>query len=226
MPRQLPAVTFEPGDKLTPPDGNVQCLIALTEGWAARTVAAAPGETRISGLFLKGELCDPLWLAGQAREPVIALTRVRGIAAPLDDVNLLMARKRLMQRKIFADIAQRSLSSAKWIASLGRLSAMQRVAYVLCDLASRLGHRPGRRALRFRVPLNDAHLADIAGVTVGHLRRAVTELRACDLATLARQTIQINDLGRLERVSQFRATQPGAEHRTAPNWPSELMTEL
>ena len=83
MPRHLQVVTFKPGESLTPPDGNVQCLIALTEGWAARTVAASASQTRTSGLFVKGELCDPLWLAGHAQEPVIALTQVRGLAAPL-----------------------------------------------------------------------------------------------------------------------------------------------
>lgn len=220
MVTHMQAVTFEPGEELTPPDGHARWLVALTDGWAARVLTGADGRTRISGVFLKGELCDPLWLTGSAEESVIALTRVQGVLVLMDDVSRLLGQKSALRRKIFTEIARRSVASARWLCNFNHLSAMQRVGYVLCDLADRLGHRATRHPLRLRIPLEEVRLADMAGVTVSHLRRVVAELRASDLANLTRCTLRIADLGRLQRVSRYLPVR-----QVALDWPRELTSE-
>jgi CRP-like cAMP-binding protein len=60
---------------------------------------------------------------------------------------------------------------------LGRLSARERLAHLLCELAVRLGHVASEGPVTFAMPLTQEHIADVLGLTPVHINRMVQEAR-------------------------------------------------
>lgn len=156
---------------------SLEVIFRIEEGCACRYRTLSGGRRQITALFLPGEWCEPQWLlGGRGASPVVALTPVRVREQPLSGFAdpahrgefraMLAATLRMLDRQ------------AEWIVALGRKSATERLCALLCDLHDRLRQAGRVCDNRFALPLTQADIADVAGLTPVHVNRVLRELRS------------------------------------------------
>jgi CRP/FNR family transcriptional regulator len=98
------------------------------------------------------------------------------------------------------DLLQRTLAELdrlrKWLQVLGRMTAAERVAVFLIEMASRLGQETGGEAasIRFTLPVGRQDIANLLGLTIETVSRQLTILRHRQIiGTPDRRSIVIHD---------------------------------
>jgi CRP-like cAMP-binding protein len=91
----------------------------------------------------------------------------------------------------------------EWVANLGSRDALQRLAHLFCELASRLEVVDLVEDERFCLPLRQVDLADACGLSTVHINRTVQELRRRHLLRWESQTVEIIDRDALEELAEF-----------------------
>jgi CRP-like cAMP-binding protein len=91
---------------------------------------------------------------------------------------------------------------SKWALMLGRQSARERLAHLLCELSVRL-NAEADNASSFPFPLTQEQMADALGITPIHVNRTVRHLRMDGLIETTRRTLAIPDVARLRQVGGF-----------------------
>jgi CRP/FNR family transcriptional regulator len=87
--------------------------------------------------------------------------------------------------------------------SVGRRSAIERVAYLLMHLYQRamdLGLVEGQA---FLFPLNQQHLADTLGLSLVHTNKTLRKLYDLKLVTWKARTLTVRNAGELARIARF-----------------------
>jgi CRP-like cAMP-binding protein len=94
-----------------------------------------------------------------------------------------------------------------WLFNLGQMTALERLAHLLCELAYRLGelgllYRTGA----FRLPVSQEAMGAVIGVTRVQAGRALQRLRSDGLIDLHGGVVLVLDLARLAELAQFDPT--------------------
>ncbi|RED12224.1 Crp/Fnr family transcriptional regulator [Pontivivens insulae] len=98
----------------------------------------------------------------------------------------------------------RELDEARdWMMTLGRKTAIEKVASFLLLIAAHLDpEREEAAAVTFDIPLTRADMADFLGLTIETVSRQMTRLRKLDLITIKQnRTITIPDVDRLAEIA-------------------------
>jgi CRP-like cAMP-binding protein len=93
-----------------------------------------------------------------------------------------------------------------WLVSMGRRSAFEHTAHLLCELLLRLRAVGLTTDDSFQLPLTQAELGDTLGLSTVHVNRVVQELRKEGLITWRGETLVINDWPRLQQIAEFEPT--------------------
>ena len=94
--------------------------------------------------------------------------------------------------------------------SLGRRTAREQVASLLCELVTRLADASGgTRATRHTLPLTQAELADVLGLSAVHVNRVLQGLRADGLVRLASGKLEMLDWAGLVAAAAFQPDHAG-----------------
>ena len=179
-------------------------LHIVLDGWAARYKQLPDGRRQITALYMKGDLCDPSWLSPAfARQPVVAMRGLRTASIEADDihscaeVNAGLTRAMLNESRIALDV------QAEWMIGLGRKTARERLAHLLCEIGLRLGLVMSSKAARYELPLTQSEMADFTGLTSVHVNRTLKDMRLERLIEQRGQTLHIPDMARLARAGLF-----------------------
>jgi CRP-like cAMP-binding protein len=92
----------------------------------------------------------------------------------------------------------------EWELSLGRRTALARVAHLLCELRVRLDVVGLAEETGYRLPITQTELAECIGLTAVHVNRTLRELRERGLVEFRRGDVRIPDLAGLEKLAEFR----------------------
>ena len=184
-----------------PRNGTIHVLL---EGWAARVKILENGSRQIPALMLPGDICDIGALHLDRLDwAVSALTRCTVAAIPRDGLNALLDRHKGLRAAIGRMAAVENSISTQWTVCLGRRSARERLAHLLCELFVRLQAVRGASADGFLLPLTQEEIADVLGLTAVHVNRTLQNLRSDGLITLKEYRLYIPDLGALRRLAGF-----------------------
>jgi CRP-like cAMP-binding protein len=89
------------------------------------------------------------------------------------------------------------------ILSVGRRTALARVAHLLCELYVRLEVVELAGGGRFPLALTQGDIADVLGLTAVHVNRMLKSLRDQQLLTFRGGEVVIHDWERLRLVAEF-----------------------
>ena len=89
------------------------------------------------------------------------------------------------------------------IIRVGRRSAKERVGHLILELNRRVAATSGKLENFLYLPVPQSLLADMLGLSVVHISRTLTKLKAEKLIRTTSDGVQILDRERLERVSNF-----------------------
>lgn len=197
---------FAAGATIVAEGDRIDSIHVLFDGWAGRTTILQDGSRHMPALFVAGDACDlgGLYFA-QADCMVTALTRCTVAMFDRDALNALLDRHRGARDAIHRMMAVESAIAMRWSVGLGRRSARERMAHLLCELFARLNAvgaaQPGACAL----PLTQEELSDVLGLTAVHVNRTLQFLRGDGLIQLKDQRLTILDWPRLKRIGGFDA---------------------
>lgn len=179
------------------------CLLLL-DGMAHRYKSLEDGRRQIVSFHVPGDILDLAGLLlGRMDHAVGALTPVE--VAPLAHATVLdwMRRHPDLGGLLWRDTLVDAAVFREWVVNVGRRTASQRVAHLLCELATRLfvaGSAPSRAC---DLPVARVDLADATGLSAVHVGRVVQELCGAGLIEARGRTVAVRDWEGLKRAGGF-----------------------
>jgi CRP-like cAMP-binding protein len=188
--------------------------ILLFEGLACRYKDLADGERQIMELHVPGDFVDLHgFLLKQLDHTVGALTPVRYAAVPHDALRRITQTHPHLARILWFSTLIDAAIHREQIVSVGRRSALSRIAHLLCELFVRLRIVGLADEDGYALPLTQAEVADATGLTSVHVNRMLRKLRNEELLTFRNGRVTIHDWDGLQRVAEFDPTYLHLERR-------------
>ena len=179
-------------------------IVVLTGGWACRYRLTGEGRRLITRLLLPGDICNPEALEGdRMAQGLSSITPCTVAGIEPDALQRLLAGRPSAAagwaRLLLADHAM----LVEHAVGLGRRSALERIANLLCELFVRLTGGGQADAEGFEMPLTQEEIGDALGLTPVHINRVIRTLREQGLASIADHRVRISDWDGLQRLGEF-----------------------
>jgi CRP-like cAMP-binding protein len=91
------------------------------------------------------------------------------------------------------------------LTSVGRRTALERVAHFFLELAERLSQVGLAAEMSFKCPLNQQVIGDALGLSAIHVNRVLRQLRELNLMTVNAGEVAIQDQAKLEELAGYRS---------------------
>lgn len=178
------------------------CLVHT--GLISRFDTLLDGRRQTVALYIPGDMCDlhsvPVPRTGWGMEALtvskVAFVPHEALRSLAHDLNLALA--------FWRDTAVDASILAKWVANLGRRSAPC-LAHLFCELGIKMEQSGIGTRTDFPLPMTQAQLAEVVGLTSVHLNRTLKALAEKGV-TFTRKTVRIADWDALVEMAEFDPT--------------------
>lgn len=180
------------------------CLVV--EGLVCRYKVLGAGQRQIMSLHLPGDIPDLQSLhLGVLDHSLGSLTAGRAAYLPHAAVREITDRFPNITAAFWRDTLIDASVTREWLAGVGRRTARQRVAHLICEVfvRSRALHLMEERL--FELPVTQAELGDALGLSTVHVNRVLQDLRRDDLIIWRGKSILVQDWARLRLAGDFDA---------------------
>lgn len=186
----------------------------LFEGFVCRYKDLAEGQRQIMEIHVAGDFLDLHgFLLKRIDHSVAAMTPVRYATVPHDHLRRITETHPHLTRVLwFSTLIDAAIHREK-ILSIGRRSAVARIAHIFCELCVRLELVGLATKAGYAFPVTQADLADATGLTSVHVNRMLRRLRDDRLITFRGGEVTIHDWDRLQQVAEFNPTYLHLERR-------------
>jgi CRP-like cAMP-binding protein len=185
-------------------------LHLLLDGWAYRYKLTRDGARQVPALLTPGDFCDlDALLFDRLDYGITTLTPCSVAVLPRDDARRIVARHPGIAAALWWLMAVENSILSEWTLCLGRRSALQHLAHLLCELLVRLSAAGRVEQNGYVLPLTQEQLADVLGLTAVHVNRTLQTLRNDGLISLQQGRLTILNWPALKALSDFR---PGYLH--------------
>ena len=176
----------------------------LLDGLMCRYKDLRDGQRQISELHVAGDFADlHSFTLKRLDHNVMALTPCRVAIVPHNNLKEITARHPHLTRVYWFSTNLDAAIHREWELSLGRRSALARVAHLFCELRVRLGIVGLAEDAGYHLPLTQADLAECLGLTSVHVNRTLKELRQQGLVAFRSGRVAIGDLAALQKTAEF-----------------------
>jgi CRP-like cAMP-binding protein len=178
----------------------------LIEGIVFRYQITADGKRQIMSFHIPGDVFDAQsFLLESMDHSVGALTDCKLALIPHEKLTELTEHHPRLARAFWKDTLVDAAIFREWIVNVGRRSAYQRIAHLICEIFSRLQVVGLAKDYRMLWPFTQTEIGDATGLSVVHVNRTLQELRQERLITLANPALTIHDWEGLQKAGQFDA---------------------
>lgn len=179
------------------------CAI-LVRGFAFRHKLARDGTRQIVSLHIPGDALDLQHMfLDCADHNVQALTDVRVVMVPRAALRALALQSPTIAHAFAVSNLVEASIFREWLLNIGRRDALQRVAHLLCELATRLEGRDISGDYEFELPMSQEQLGDATALTSVHINRTLKRLEDAGLIVRARRMLRLPDFAALKWVAGF-----------------------
>ena len=202
-----PAIKIGPKTDFVREAERLEHLHVLLDGWACRFKLLPGGRRQITDLVLPGDFCD-LDRLYASRSDFSVATLSACTVAPIDRAVLRdrAARHPAISEALGFLLVIDNASLAEHNACLGRRSAREHLAHLLCELLIRLTIVGKARDNSFTLLMTQEDIADVLGLSAVHVNRVLQEFRLTKLIEQRGRSIVIHDWNELRRMASFRLT--------------------
>jgi CRP-like cAMP-binding protein len=187
-------------------EADQDCLHVVLEGWAARYHALEDGRRQCSALVLPGDVGDlDRLMLGSVDFGLLALTSCRVALLPVSELRAMVEVDRALRQALWKLMAIENAAANERLLSLGRRTARERLAHLICETAMRLPPDGARPAMSFEFPPTQADLADALGLSPVHVNRSLQLLRKEGAIRLSGGLLTILNWPALCQAAQFSA---------------------
>ncbi|MEZ0169388.1 Crp/Fnr family transcriptional regulator [Microvirga sp. TS319] len=210
----LPQVTkvFEADTDIVQ-DGDCpsDCCLVL-DGFVCRYKILPDGKRQIMGFYIPGDFPDLQSLHLKVMDHSVG-TLVTSHVVLISHQNLqqLLRRYPNLADLFWRDTLVDAAMFREWMISIGRRTAFQRMAHLLCELQMRLSVVDLTRDKGYNLPVTQNELADALGLSTVHVNRVLQDLRAEGLIVLRGGALAIPDWEALQNAGEF---DPAYLHQT------------
>lgn len=197
--RSVPAggLLVRPGDR---PDHST----LLISGLCARYSLTADGRRQLTEINLAGDFVDlHSLLMRQMDHGVVALTECVVAPAAHSDLRRLTVEQPHLTRLLWLETVVDGAIHRQWLVTMGQQNAVSRLAHLVCELYTRLEAAGLASDGKCAIPLTQADLGDVLGLTQVHVNRVLMELRHQGLLEWKSGQVTLRDWEGLVRLGQF-----------------------
>lgn len=185
-------------------DVELNSSMLLIDGIMCRYKDLRDGSRQISELHVAGDFADlHSFTLKRLDHHVMTLTPCRVAIVPHERLKAITEQYPHLTRVYWFATNLDAAIHREWELSLGRRSALSRVAHVLCELQIRLGLVGLADEDGYKLPLTQTDLAECLGLTPVHVNRTLKELREQGLVEFRGSRVTIHDQKGLERAAEF-----------------------
>ena len=181
---------------------NVVCLIL--EGFACRYATVSSGRRQILSFHIPGDIPDVQSLFIKVMDHNLAVLVATKVALiPHDAMRSLIDRNNQISHLLWRDFLVDAAIFRKWIVGMGRRTAYERFAHLICEFATRM-HAVGlMEGNMCAMPFTQADVADALGLSNVHVSRVLGRLRKQGLFTWQDGILTIKQWQRLQKAAEF-----------------------
>jgi CRP-like cAMP-binding protein len=197
-------MSFEAGALIAKAGDGADPMTVMREGFACRMSLLPDGRRQIHSVFLPGDTVDaetPLLAVRpdniEALTPCSAWLVPKSRQAPLLRSHPALAEAFAREGAIAAQVAR------EWVVNVGRRTALERIAHLICELHARLDAVGLVTHDSFVQPMTQPEIADAQGLSTVHVNRVMQQLRGQGLIRTDRQRLFILDIRRLQDLALF-----------------------
>ena len=201
-----PAV-FAAGEEIVMEGSRPKESCLVTSGFAARSQSLSSGERQITAVHVPGDFVDlHSMLLKVMDHSVVALGPCKVAFVPHEKIKEVTEVRPHLARLFWMSTTIDGAIQRTWITCLGRRSAEQHLAHLVCELYVRLEAAGVASDFAFEFPVTQVQLGDVLGLSVVHVNRKLQELRAAGLVEWRDGRVKIRDFERLAELSEFDPT--------------------
>lgn len=179
----------------------------LIEGFAGRYKFLADGSRQITALHIAGDFVDLHAFPFKTMDHgIVALSACRVGFADHPDLKVVSETQPHLTRLLWLLTLVDAAMHREWIVAMGRRSKLSQLAHLVCELFLRLQVVEKTDGQTFNLPLSQAELADVLGVSTVHLNKTLQTLRQRDVLTWFNQKVTILDWEGLKSTAEFEPT--------------------
>lgn len=183
---------------------RLNCSTLLVEGILCRYKDLRDGQRQITELHVAGDFADlHSFTLKHLDHNVMALTPCRIAEVPHQRLTEITERLPHLARVFWFLTNLDACIHREWEVSLGRRSALQRTAHLLCELQCRLSIVGLADASGYALPLTQLELAECLGLTSVHVNRVLKELRDDAVVEFRGGRVTIQDFPRMQQIAEF-----------------------
>jgi len=194
----------EAGATLFLEGANSAHLYTVLSGWAFRYKALADGRRQILSFVLPA---DFIGLQGtvlnEMQHSVEALTNMVLCLFPREKLWELYTRHPSLAYDVTWLAAREEKILDEHLLSVGRRSALERIAYLLLHLFIRCEHLGLTKANSVVLPLTQQHLADTLGMSLVHTNKTLKRLTASKVIRWKDKVFEILDRETLAKIAKY-----------------------
>jgi CRP-like cAMP-binding protein len=179
-------------------------MFVVLEGWVCRYKVLPSGTRQIMAFLMPGDACDlHIKLLEQMDHSIQAITAASVATITRGQMQAVMRDHPNVASAMYtAQLVDEGIMRA-WIVSMGRRSAPERVAHLICELYLRARNIGLTGEGEFALPLSQSVLADALGMTTVHINRVLKELRLAGAMSVKRGSVTILDPIKLVQIAGF-----------------------
>jgi len=202
-----PIRTVAAGRALIEPGDRPGFSTFLINGLCARFNLTADGGRQLTEINVPGDFVDlHSLLMRQMDHGVLALTDCVIAPAAHEDLRRLTERQPHLTRLLWLETVVDGAIHRQWLVAMGQQNAASRLAHLMCELYRRMDAVGLVTASGFALPITQADLGDILGLTQVHVNRVLMELRRRGLLEWRAGLVTIIDWDGLASLGQFDPT--------------------
>jgi len=176
----------------------------LLEGWMGRARDLRAGHRQITELHIAGDFVDLHSLTlKQLDHEVITLSPCQIAVVPHESLRKITEEQPHLTRVLWLMTDIDAAIHREWAVSMGRRSAMSRIAHLMCEMLLRLQVVGRAEDASYELPLSQAELSECVGLTPVHTNRTLQEMRGRGLIELVNRRLTFRDLEALKTVGEF-----------------------
>ena len=192
------------GRTLVVPGQKLDLSMLIVSGFVARYKDLSNGQRQITDIHLSGDFTDLHGFVLKRLEHHIGtLTPIRMAFVPHDRLTRISEEQPHLLRMLWLSTLIDAAMQRERMLSVGRRSAVARVAHLMCELYTRLSLVNEVDGLSFSFPVTQMDIADATGLTSVHVNRMLRDIRDRGLMTFRNATVEIHDLAGLEKLADF-----------------------
>ena len=192
------------GRTLVVPGEKLDQSMLIVSGCVARYKDLSNGQRQITDIHVAGDFTDLHgFLLKRLEHHVGTLAPTRIAFVPHERLTRISEEQPHLLRMLWLSTLIDSAIQRERMLSVGRRSAVARIAHLMCELYTRLSLVNEVDGLSFALPITQIDIADVTGLTSVHVNRMLRELRDRGLVTFRNALVEIHDLAGLERLADF-----------------------